>query len=32
MEHEPNHLRNYLNSEGEKVAKHPSCEFLLEQF
>lgn len=32
MEHEPQHLRNYLSSEGERVAKYPSCEFLLEQF
>jgi hypothetical protein len=32
MEHEPQHLRNFLASEGEKVAKYPSCEFLLDQF
>jgi hypothetical protein len=32
MEHEPSHLRNYCISEGEKVAKYPTCEFLLEQF
>jgi hypothetical protein len=32
MEHEPQHLRNFCMSEGEKVAKYPTCEFLLEQF
>lgn len=32
MEHEPQQLRNYCTSEGEKVAKYPTCEFLLEQF
>lgn len=25
MEHEPQHLRNFCMSEGEKVAKFPTC-------
>jgi hypothetical protein len=32
MEHEPQHFRNYLSSEGEKVLKYQSCEFLIDQF